>query len=192
MIEQLAAQLAQLAKQARQAQRYREIGEKLRLAEGMLLYRRWREADEARLASEDELRVRVEQAVQGGGAGARRGCTQRGTFEEKLPPLREEEAIAAAILQRLVVQRDSLGDQEAQARQTIERLSSRIVQLGNDIERETGLNKDAGRNHRTSGMGSSASCPRPATAMTASWPRLRSWRAMRARSCRRAKITWRR
>ncbi|WP_291738030.1 AAA family ATPase, partial [Leisingera sp. F5] len=143
VIEQLAAQLAQLAKQARQAQRYREIGEKLRLSEGMLLYRRWREADGARLASEDELRVRVEQAAKAE-ALVRAAATQRGTFEEKLPPLREEEAIAAAILQRLVVQRDSLGDQEAQARQTIERLSSRVVQLSNDIEREAGLNKDAG------------------------------------------------
>ncbi|MBQ4825411.1 AAA family ATPase [Leisingera sp. HS039] len=143
VIEQLAAQLAQLAKQARQAQRYREIGEKLRLAEGMLLYRRWREADALRLASEDELRARVEQAAKAE-ALVRAAAAQRGTFEEKLPPLREEEAIAAAILQRLAVQRDSLGDQEAQARQTIERLSSRVVQLGNDIEREAGLNKDAG------------------------------------------------
>lgn len=144
VIEQLAAQLSQLAKQARQAQRYREIGEKLRLAEGMLLYRRWREADESRLTAEDELRVRVEQASKAE-ALVRAAAAQRGTFEEKLPPLREEEAIAAAILQRLVVQRDSLSDQEAQARQAIERLSSRIVQLGNDIERESGLNNDAGQ-----------------------------------------------
>ncbi|MEY8799607.1 chromosome segregation SMC family protein [Leisingera sp. XS_AS12] len=143
VIEQLAGQLSQLARQARQAQRYREIGENLRLSEGMLLYRRWREADEARLAAEDELRVRVEQASKAE-ALVRAAAAQRATFEEKLPPLREEEAIAAAVLQRLVVQRDSLGDQEAQARQTIERLSNRIVQLGNDIERETGLNKDAG------------------------------------------------
>ena len=35
-------------RQARQAARYREIGEELRRAEGMLLYRRWREADQAR------------------------------------------------------------------------------------------------------------------------------------------------
>lgn len=48
VVEQLAAQLATLARQARQAARYREIGEALRHAEGLLLYRRWREADEAR------------------------------------------------------------------------------------------------------------------------------------------------
>ena len=56
VLEQLAAQLAQLARQARQASRYREIGEQLRQAEGMLLYRRWREADDARATAEAALR----------------------------------------------------------------------------------------------------------------------------------------
>jgi chromosome segregation protein len=143
VIEQLATQLGQLGRQAKQAQRYREIGEKLRLAEGMLLYRRWREADDARLAAEDELRTRVTQAAKAE-ALARVAAEKRASAEEGLPPLREEDAIAAAVLQRLVVQRDALSDQEAQARQNIERLNSRIQQLGNDIEREAGLNKDAG------------------------------------------------
>jgi len=58
--------------------------------------------------------------------------------------LREEEAIAAAVLQRLTVQRDTLSDQESRALQMIETLQNRIAQLGNDIEREGGLNKDAG------------------------------------------------
>ncbi|NIZ13263.1 chromosome segregation SMC family protein [Phaeobacter sp. HF9A] len=143
VIEQLATQLGQLGRQAKQAQRYREIGEKLRLAEGMLLYRRWREADEARLAAEEELRTRVTQAAKAE-ALARVAAEKRAEAEDGLPPLREEEAIAAAVLQRLVVQRDALSDQEAQARQNIEKLNSRIQQLGKDIDREAGLNKDAG------------------------------------------------
>ena len=44
VIETLAQQLQTLERQARQAQRYRAIGAELRRAEGMLLYRRWREA----------------------------------------------------------------------------------------------------------------------------------------------------
>jgi len=143
VIEQLGAQLQQLARQARQAARYRQIGEQLRQAEGMLLYRRWKEADEARLAAEGQLRDRVTMTAQAEGA-ARATAQARGEAEEKLPPLREEDAVAAAILQRLQVQRDALGDQEAQARQTIETLTNRIAQLGRDIERETGLNRDAG------------------------------------------------
>ena len=143
VIEQLAAQLQQLARQARQAARYREIGELLRHAEGLLLYRRWREADDARLAAEDKLRLRTTETAQAE-SDARNTAKLRQTAEETLPPLREEEAIAAAILQRLQVQLDTLADQESRAHSTIETLGRRILQLGQDIDRETGLNKDAG------------------------------------------------
>ncbi len=95
VIEQLAAQLATLARQARQAARYRAIGEELRRAEGLLLYRRWREADEARVcrpktrcAAATTAAARAETAAARGREAARRA-------EAALPPLREEEAIAA-------------------------------------------------------------------------------------------------
>ncbi len=143
VIEQLAAQLSQLARQARQAARYREIGTELRQAEGQLLYRRWREADIARSAADDELRARTTAAAQAE-ASVRDAAKARQSAEDALPPLREEEAIAAAILQRLAVQRDTLSDQEAQAAQAIETLTQRIAQMARDIEREGGLNRDAG------------------------------------------------
>ena len=114
VVEQLAAQLATLARQARQAARYRAIGEDLRRAEGMLLYRRWREADEARASAEEVLRTRTTAAAQAETA-ARTATKARTEAEEKLPPLREEEAIAAAVLQRLTVSRDQLTEQEEQA-----------------------------------------------------------------------------
>jgi chromosome segregation protein len=143
VVEQLAAQLAQLARQARQAARYREIGEDLRKSEGQLLYRRWREADTARAAADEALRARFTAAAQAEGA-VRVAAKARDAAENALPPLREEEAIAAAVLQRLAVQRDSLSDQEAQATQTIETLTQRIAQLVHDIDREGELNRDAG------------------------------------------------
>ena len=142
VVEQLAAQLAQLARQAKQAARYREIGDNLRQAEGMLLYRRWKEADEALLAAAETLRTRTTAA-----AGAEKAALQAGKAradaEEALPPQREEEAIAAAVVQRLAVQRDTLADEEARALATIETLTGRITQLTRDIEREGGLNRDA-------------------------------------------------
>ena len=143
VIEQLASQLGQLARQARQAARYRTIGDDLRRAEGLLLYRRWKEADAARAEAEAQLTERVKAAAAAEGA-ARAASKARQEAEDRLPPLREEEAVAAAILQRLQVQRDQLSDQEAQARQRIETLTARITQLSRDIERESGLNKDAG------------------------------------------------
>ena len=143
VVEQLANQLGQLARQARQAARYREIGEGLRRTEGMLLYRRWREADDARAGAEDTLRGLVTEAAQAQGL-VKLAMKARTVAEVALPPMREEEAIAAAIMQRLIVQRDTLDDQKAQAAQVIETLSNRITQLARDIEREGGLNRDAG------------------------------------------------
>jgi len=143
VIEQLANQLGQLARQAKQAQRYRDIGEQLRRSEGMLLYRRWKEADEARQAAQEQLTERVKAAAQAE-ADARAAAKARTEAEDKLPPLREEEAIAAAVLQRLTVSRDQLKEAEEQAVQRIETLTRRIEQLVRDSDREEALNRDAG------------------------------------------------
>ena len=142
VVDQLDSQLNSLARQARQAARYREIGEQLRQSEGLLLYGRWKEAEHARLAAEQALieATKIAAVAQG---SAVKSAKQRTLLESAVPPLREEEAVAGAITQRLIVERDTLNDQERHARRTIETLRSRIAQLGNDIDRERGLNKDA-------------------------------------------------
>ena len=143
VLEQLAQQLSTLTRQAKQAARYREIGEELRRSEGMLLFRRWREADLARAEAEGVLRERLVAASQAEAAARAAGKAREGR-EDGLPSRREEEAIASAILQRLVVQQDGLAEQEARARQMIDTLRGRIEQLVRDMEREAGLNRDAG------------------------------------------------
>ncbi len=143
VIEQLASQLGQLARQARQAARYRAIGDDLRQSEGLLLYRRWKEADEARAAAMNELRERTTAAA-AAETHARGAAKTRQTAEDALPPLREEEAIAAAVLQRLHVERDTLAAEESRAKDTIQTLTNRIEQLVRDMAREGELNKDAG------------------------------------------------
>ncbi|WP_375688915.1 chromosome segregation protein SMC [Pseudooceanicola sp. LIPI14-2-Ac024] len=143
VVENLANQLATLERQARQAARYRAIGTELRQAEGMLLYRRWREADEARTAAVATLRERTSTAAQAEVA-ARAAAKAREAADEALPPKREEEAIASAILQRLTVERDALAEREQRAMAHIETLKGRIAQLLRDMEREAGLNRDAG------------------------------------------------
>ncbi|WP_118137766.1 chromosome segregation protein SMC [Oceanicella sp. SM1341] len=143
VLDQLDQQLASLSRQARQAARYREISEGLRQAEGLLLYLRWREADDER----ERARAALTEATRA--AAAAQGATGikarvREEAEAAIPPLREEEAIAAAVLQRLSVEREQLAEQEARARQTIAELTSRLTQIGRDREREQGLNRDAG------------------------------------------------
>ncbi len=141
-VDQLASQLAALARQARQAARYRAIGDELRAAEGLLLYRRWREAEEALNVARSELRERTAATARAETA-AREAATARTTADEALPALREEEAIAAAVLQRLSVEQASLADQETSARARIDTLEGRITQLARDSEREAALNRDA-------------------------------------------------
>ncbi len=143
VIEQLASQLASLARQARQAARYREIGDQLRAAEGLLLYLRWREAESLRTSAEAELAERSRTASEAERA-ARAATGARSEAEEALPPLREEEAIAAALLNRVQVQIGQLDEEEKRAISAIESLTARIAQLDRDAERETALNSDAG------------------------------------------------
>ncbi|QPH52698.1 chromosome segregation protein SMC [Pontivivens ytuae] len=143
VLAQLDSQLASLARQARQAARYREIAAELRQAEALLLYRRWREADAARAEAEAALTDAVKAAAAAQGEAARR-ATARQEAADALPPKREEEAVAGAVLQRLTVERDTLKDREHRARRAIERMEQTIAQLRNDMDREGQLNKDAG------------------------------------------------
>ena len=142
-VDQLATQLATLARQTRQAARYRTIAADLRRAEGMLLYLRWHETDVAQAAARSDLRDRISAAASAEVA-ARDRTRARAEAEQALPALREEETIAAAVLQRLGVQQASIADQEKAALARIETLEARIAQLARDIRREADLNRDAG------------------------------------------------
>ncbi|MFN4061795.1 MAG: AAA family ATPase [Paracoccus hibiscisoli] len=141
-LDQLSAQAATLARQARAAAKYREIGASLRLAEGVLLLRRWSEAEAARLAAVEALAQAV-RAASDAGAAAAAAQARRAQADEALPPLREEEQIAAALVSRLTAEAEALDQAEARATQTIVALSGRIAQLDRDIEREEALNRDA-------------------------------------------------
>lgn len=143
VLEQLAAQLANLARQSRQAQRYREIGADLRLAEGLLLWLRWRDAQQGVDRAEAVLREALGVAARSETA-ALQSSAAREKAEATLPPLREEEAIAGAILQRLTLERDGLNADIARAVEAVSAMEGRLEQLTRDMDRETALNADAG------------------------------------------------
>ena len=142
VLEQLATQLHQLSRQAKQATRYREIMQELIEAEGVLLYRRWKEADETRLKSQKELQdytIKASKSEQ----TVREFSSLRTAAEEKIPPLREKQAIASSLLQRLEVERDTLSAKEVDAKGRIETINTRLRQLILDLDREAELNSDA-------------------------------------------------
>lgn len=142
VIDQLAQQLAQLGRQARQAERYREIGTRLRAAEGAALYRRWQEAEALRAEAEGASRAALLASAQTTRAAEEARAAREG-IEAALPAAREEDAIAAALLQRLEVQRDTLAREEERAAESLRKLEGRIAQLAHDITREAELNRDA-------------------------------------------------
>ncbi|MEM6438709.1 MAG: chromosome segregation SMC family protein, partial [Pseudomonadota bacterium] len=142
VLEALEQQLASLARQARQAAKYRECADALRRAEGLLLWLRWREAEAERLAAEARLTEGVQRAARAEAEASAAARTQVDA-EDALPPLREADAVAAAILQRHLVERDQIDERTRQARSDLERLEARARQLSADLEREQALAGDA-------------------------------------------------
>ncbi|WP_136649306.1 chromosome segregation SMC family protein [Paracoccus aeridis] len=141
-LEQLAAQAVALTRQARAAARYREIGAELRAAEGALLYVRWAATEAARLAAalaREDARGAASRAE----TRATRAVAGREQAEAALPPLRDEETVASAILSRAQVEREALDEADARAAKAIVTLAARAAQLDRDIEREAALNRDA-------------------------------------------------
>ncbi|MEM7508454.1 MAG: AAA family ATPase [Pseudomonadota bacterium] len=143
VLENLDGQLKSLERQAGQARRYREIAEELRRAEAALLFLRWQVAEAERVRAEATL---VEGTKQAGAAETEAAQARKGreAAEEALPPLREEEMVAAAVNQRLAIEREQLQESETRALQEIETLEARIRQLALDREREETLGSDAG------------------------------------------------
>ncbi|MEM6306624.1 MAG: AAA family ATPase, partial [Pseudomonadota bacterium] len=142
VLDQLSGQLTTLARQAKQAARYSELGASLRQTEGILLYLRWKEAQDTLVHAKTILRDGTVNAAKAE-IIVRETVKAREAAEGKLPTLREEEAVANAILQRLNVQKDTLIDDEKRAKDTITALQNRIHQLMADASREESLNTDA-------------------------------------------------
>src|SRR5262249_2709343 len=142
VINQLATQIAALKTQARQAVRYRNIAGQIRKAEATLFHLRWiaANADEREAEHQKDLAVRVVAERTGIQAQA---STRQTNAAAGLPALREAEARAAAALQRLVIARETLEQEEARAKSRMTELDQRLVQLAADAEREQRLAADA-------------------------------------------------
>ncbi len=138
----LAAQLDGLKKQARQAARYRRLSDHIRRAEAVVLHLRWQAARAEHAAAEEQLAA-AELAVADRTAAALAAERAREAAATALPPLRQSEAAAAAELQRLVLARQALEDEERRIAAAREAAEQRLVQLAADIAREDELAADA-------------------------------------------------
>src|SRR6201996_5062265 len=142
VIGQLAGQMEGLKKQARQAIRYREVAAKVRKAEAMLFHLRWLNAntDVAETGRVHELTVReMAERTREQAESARIQAIRA----SELPALRENEARAAAGLQRLNNTREMLDREEQRAKERVTELDRRLNQFASDIGREQQQTIDA-------------------------------------------------
>jgi len=134
-------QLRSLKQQVRQASRYRNLAEHIRRAEAALLHLRWLEgeqnAEAARQAMQTaELRVNELLAV------VTQGNTRRTEIATELPGLRQTEAAAAAIVQKLTLTREQIEAETKRIDGEIAECGQRVMQAQTDMERERNRRAD--------------------------------------------------
>ncbi|MBB6483028.1 chromosome segregation SMC family protein [Rhizobium lusitanum] len=138
---QLESQIESLKRQARQANRFKMLSADIRAREAMLLHIRWVQAKEAEAEADSALNqatvlVAEKAQIQMEAAKA------QGIASFKLPELRDEEAKAAAALQRLQFARNQLEEDANRILRRRDELTRRLAQLGEDIRREENLVAD--------------------------------------------------
>ncbi len=138
VLAQLENQLQSLKRQARQAIRYKELSAEIRRLEAAGLYLAWKDAGAAVEAENRTLneftRVLGEQT-----RAVSEMTRMRDQAAEGLPKLRETEAVRAAVLQRLTLEREGLEREEQQALDKRRDLEGRIEQINRDLAREKEL-----------------------------------------------------
>jgi chromosome segregation protein len=139
---ELETTLNRLKREARQAEKYKRVSAEIRALQGAALYVRWTEARDHALAARAAL-TEAEAEVGRTTAAAASGTTAAADASESLKPLREEEIIAAAVLQRLTLERDRVEREEAQAKAEAARLEAELARIETDRARERQMADDA-------------------------------------------------
>ena len=138
---QLESQLSSLKRQARQALKYKQVSGDIRKLEAAGLFVAWRDANAAMQAD----RVALDEATRGLAEHTRDASEKlRGRDElgETLPALREQETIRAAVLQRMVLERAAIDEEEKRVESRLNELKQRRTQASNDLRREEELVQD--------------------------------------------------
>ena len=135
VVGQIETQLSGLKRQVRQASRYRSISGDIRKAEAIQLHLRWTDAAET-VRSEQTALNDVTAALGGQTRASSEATRAQEAAAGALPGLRDEEITAAAIVQRLNVERESLEAEEVRANARKDELERRREQIGQDLSRE--------------------------------------------------------
>ena len=131
-----------LKRQARQASRYRNLSDHIRRAEAAVLALKLAAA-ERELAEASERLKEAEAGVADLTRLVGLATTAQAEAATALPPLRNDEAAAAAALQRLRVAHDALTAEAERVAQAQQEAETRLQQTEQDLARERGRKSDA-------------------------------------------------
>jgi chromosome segregation protein len=134
--------LGRLRREARQAERYKLLSAEIRTLQSAALYARWTQARDGLTAAEAE-HVTALQAVELTAREAAAASTTALGADEAIKPLRDEEAISAAVLQRLVIEKDRVDGEAARAAAEIARIETELARISDAREREAHMIDDA-------------------------------------------------
>lgn len=138
----LNTQVEALKRQARQARRYKDLSSEIRKAEALFHFVCWSdaaseaEAAEARLA---DIMIRHGEAVR----LESEALKAEAKANEDLAPLREDEAVRAALLARKRIEAEHFEREAKQALERAEELQNRFEQIETDIGREENFQTEA-------------------------------------------------
>ncbi|QPC42114.1 chromosome segregation protein SMC [Kaustia mangrovi] len=144
VIGQLEQQLASLKRQARQAARYKALSGDIRKLEAAQLYRAWADAAQALQDEETGFKEATRTLAERTGH-ASAAARLREEAAGRVPKLRDDEAVRAAVLQRLEHERDGLDEEARRADARKAELEAQLEQLGADLARESDLIADSDR-----------------------------------------------
>lgn len=135
------AQLRSLKQQVRQASRYRNLADHIRRAEATLLHLRWTEAEKQSEQLAEAL-ADAAQSVNELTSVVARGTTARVERAATIPELRQAETAAAAVVQKLMLERDRVETELRRVGDEVKSCASRLAQAREDLEREQSRRAD--------------------------------------------------
>ncbi|HAX90768.1 MAG TPA: chromosome segregation protein SMC [Rhodospirillaceae bacterium] len=142
VLRTLDTQLRSLKQQVKQASRYRNLAEHIRKTEAALLHLRWLEAEVDAAKTRDAL-VEAEKQVNDLLVVVTRETAERTEIAAGLPALRQSEATAAAIVQKLTLAREQIDAEAHRLSDQIKASENRLDQSQNDFEREKSRHHDS-------------------------------------------------
>src|SRR5215210_4846982 len=142
VLREIESQIDSLRKQGRQASRYKNLSAEIRRLEALTFAISFTEAREQAVTAERQAAEDLK-AVADATEEQTRAATSQAVAAHALPGLRQEEAAAAAALQRLTHARNELEAEERRSKDRLSELERHMADLDRDIAREASQRADA-------------------------------------------------